>query len=123
MTDFRTVCTVQAAASLTSGAALLIVPAPILGLFALPADQGTVLVARILGGVLFALGATLLGVRDVKDRDARVRVMMGNASCDLSVALLVGAASITGALGAAGWALAGLFALNAASWLLALRGR
>lgn len=122
MPVFRTTCTVQSVASLVGGAALLLVPGPLLGLFGL-AGPDAAIVARILGGVLFALGATLLGVRDVTDRDQRTRVIVGNLSCDGSVAILLLSASASGALGAAGWALTALFAANAASWLFAYRHR
>jgi hypothetical protein len=123
VTSFRAVCTTQAAASLGSGALLLALPWPVLSLFALPLDHGTQLVARMLGGVLFALGATLLGVRDVREPDARKRVMIGNAACDGSLAILLAGAAAGGKLPMLGWGLAALFAINAGSWLLALRSK
>ena len=92
MTSFRTVCTTQAAASLSSGALLLLLPSPVLGLFSLPADVGTQIVARMLGGILFALGATLLGARDVTAPDQRIRIMLGNAVCDGCIAVILAAA-------------------------------
>jgi len=123
MVAYRTVCTAQAGASLAGGFVLLILPAPLLGFFTLPTDPSTQLVARILGAVLFALGATLLGVRDVADRDQRTRVIAGNAACDLSVTILLLSATVAGALGPTAWLLTALFAANAGSWMLAYRNR
>jgi hypothetical protein len=119
--SFRAVCSTQAASSLVSGAVLLVLPSPLLGLFGLPHDAGTQIVARILGGVLFALGASLLGARELTGREARVRVMLGNAVCDGCVALLLGSAWLAGQLPTTGAALALLFAGNCVSWLVALR--
>jgi hypothetical protein len=123
VTSFRTVCTTQAASALASGALLLVLPWPVLALFSLPTEPGTQIVARILGGVLFALGATLLGARDVEDPSQRLRILLGNAVCDGSVAVLLLASVATGTLTLSGAGLALLFAVNAGTWLLVLRSR
>jgi hypothetical protein len=121
VTSFRTVCTIQAAASLSSGALLLLVPWPALVLFAIPTDAGTQLVARMLGGVLFALGATLLGAREVTEPAARTRIMLGNAVCDACIAIQIVASLATHTLPGTGWILAALFAANAGSWVVVYR--
>lgn len=119
--DFRSTCTVQAASALAGGVVLLVVPGVLLVIFGLGTAASTVLVARMLGGVLFALGATLIGVRDLASGPARTRVVVGNAACDACITVYLLAAASQGGLGRLGWLLALLFAVNAVSWLATLR--
>ena len=121
MTNYRAVCATQAASSLVAGVVLLLFPVVLLGPLGLPTEVGTQVVARILGGVLFALGATLIGAREATDGPTVLRVTVGNLVCDASVALLITSATVSGALGPLGYGLAALFASNAVSWLVSLR--
>ena len=91
------------------------------GLFGLGTESGTQLVARMLGGVLFALGATLFGARDLDDREKKVRVAVGNAVCDGLITGWILMDAARGAISALGYVLAGLFAINCLSWLVSLR--
>src|SRR5688500_4198376 len=108
--DYRSVCTVQAASALAAGAALLVVPWLLLGLFGIATDDSTILVGRMLGGVLFALGATLIGVRDLEPGPTRIRVIVGNATCDACITVFLLAEAWRGGTGRLGWILALLFA-------------
>jgi hypothetical protein len=119
--NYTSVCRIQALSSLVAGAVLLVVPGPLLALFGLPGDLGTQVLARMLGGVLWALGATLIVAKDASDRESRTRVCIGNAVCDGCVAMFLSAYTLRGALSATGWILVAIFAWNALSWLLALR--
>ena len=119
--DFRAVCTTQAFSALGGGAFLLVLPGPLLSLFGLGTESGTQLVARMLGGVLFALGATLFGVRDLEPRDQRIRVTVGNAVCDGLITGWIALDVARGALPMLALVLVALFAINCASWLITLR--
>jgi hypothetical protein len=96
-------------------------PALVVGIFGIGTDASTLLVARMLGGVLFALGATLIGARDVEAGPTRIRVIVGNAACDVCITVFLLTDAWRGALPWTGWVLAALFASNALSWLVALR--
>jgi hypothetical protein len=119
--DYRSVCTIQAASALIGGTVLLLMPASLLLLFGLETDVSTLLVARMLGGMMFALGATLIGARELDAGPTRVRVIVGNATCDLCITVFLLADCYRGALGWPAGALALLFASNIASWLVTLR--
>jgi hypothetical protein len=116
--DYRVVCTLHAGSALGGGLAVVAVPGLLLPWFGITADPSAQLVARILGGVLVALGATLWAARDAADRSARRTVIAGNLVCDATVAALIGVAAWKGAVGPLSWSLATLFAANAATWVL-----
>jgi hypothetical protein len=119
--DFASVVRIQMFSAIGGGVLLLAVPGLLLAPFGLGGSPGTEIVARLLGGVLFALGATLAGVRDVTDRPAQIRVCVGNAVCDGCIALFLAVDTTRGVIGVAGWLLVAIFAGNCLSWLVALR--
>lgn len=103
-----------------SGTVLFAYPPLLLGLLGLE-GPGLVVVVRLLGGILFALGATLLGAREVTERTAQRAVSIGNLSCDLSLGVMLAGATWAGTLSRFGWFLAVVFWVNAVSWAVALR--
>lgn len=119
--DFRGVVRIQMGSALGGGVVLLLVPGLLLAPFGITPTPHVEIVARMLGGVLFALGATLAGVAGVTDRPAQVRVCVGNAVCDGALALFLGVGTISGTLSVFTWGLVAVFAGNCLSWLLALR--
>ncbi len=119
--DFAGVVRVQMLSALVGGAVMLVVPGALLSVFGLTPTPHVELLGRLFGGVLFALAATLAGVRDVTDRPAQIRVCVGNALCDGAIALFLAVDTSRGVLGVAGWALMAVFAGNCLSWLVALR--
>lgn len=121
--DYRSVCTMQAASALVGGTALLLMPALVIGVFGIGTEASTLLVTRMLGGVLFALGAALIGARELEAGPTRTRVIVGNAACDLCITLFLLADAYRGVTGRLGWVLALLFLSNALSWLVALRAK
>ena len=118
--DFASVVRVQMVSALGGGVALLVVPGLLLAPFGLTPTPHLEVVARMLGGVLFALGATLAGVGGVTDRPTQIRVCVGNAVCDGSIALFLTVATLGATLNLFGWALVAIFAGNCLSWLVAL---
>jgi hypothetical protein len=118
--NHRATCTMQAGSCFVSGTVLFAYPPLVLGLLGLD-GPGLVVLVRLLGGILFALGATLLGAREVTDRTAQRAVSIGNLSCDLSLGVMLAGATWAGTLSAFGWFLAVVFWVNAASWAVALR--
>lgn len=121
--DFQRQCTLQAASALIFGVVLLVAPMPLLSMLDINPHDQLELVARMLGGMLFALGATLMSVRHTQDRVTRIRLAAGNATCDLSVAVFVAVAAYRGVIGPLGWLLVGTFTLNALTWALSVIGR
>ncbi len=107
--------------ALGGGVVLLVWPALLLAPFGITPTPHVAIVARMLGGVLFALGATLAGVSEVTDRPTQIRVCVGNAVCDGAIATFLAVDTARGAIGVAGWALMAVFAGNCLSWLVALR--
>lgn len=121
MTDYRSVCRVHAGSALGGGLVLLLLPQLLLGVFGLGRGWETVVVGRMLGAILFALGATLLAAAEITDPVLRRRVAIGNGACDLSITLFLGAGCATGALPLPAWLLVLLFGGNALSWWVARR--
>ena len=116
LTGFRSVCTVQALSALAGGIALLVAPALLLGVFGVEGRQAA-LVGRLAGGMMFALGATLWAARDIVDRNARIRIVTGNAVCDGLLCLFLAIETWNGVLNAGGYVLSALFLINVGSWL------
>jgi hypothetical protein len=120
MISYRSVCTAHAGAALLGGFAVLLMPGPMLQLFALEATDTTQLVGRLFGGVLFALGGTLVVAREVTMRRSQVVLMMTNAACDAALAMAIGLFAWQSQGSPLLWGLAALFAVNLGSWLVAL---
>jgi hypothetical protein len=117
MLDFRSTCVVQAVSALLAGAVLLVAPGVLLGLFGLAGPASTELLGRMFGGVLIALGATLIAARDLADPVARRWLLVGNAVCDAAITGFLALAVSGGLTGPIGWVLVALFAINAISWV------
>ncbi|MFT4975065.1 MAG: hypothetical protein ACI8S6_000952 [Myxococcota bacterium] len=83
-----------------------------------PAATSQALLGRLSGGLLIALGGTLWGMRSVEDPDIRQTTVRANAACDVALAVVLLAATAGGTLPWTGWVLVGLFAVNAASWMM-----
>jgi hypothetical protein len=120
MMSYRSVCTAHAGAALLGGFAVLLMPGPMLQLFALEVSDTTQLVGRMFGGVLFALGGTLVVAREVTVRRAQVTLMMTNAACDAALALALALFAWQTQGSPLLWGLAALFTINLGSWLVAL---
>ena len=116
MFDFHGTCTSHGVTAIVLGGALLVATPLFLSLFAL-STPSEILLARLAGGFLLALGATLLGVRDVTDPRLQRRVVLGNGSCDIVLTGVFAASSSW--LGTPGWILAALFSVTALSWAVA----
>lgn len=124
MFSFKQVCMTQAFSALGFGVALLVVPKVLLAVMGVAAEPSEKLLAQILGGMLFALGASLYAVHDATlSPAAKTRIAVGNAVCDGLCAVLFVTGTWCDAVGVAGWAFGALFALNVASWLVTLRDR
>jgi len=122
--SFRQVCGTQAWSALLFGVLLLATPGLILRLLAVPVDASTALLVQVLGGMLFALGATLHAVKAAPlDGAARTRIAVGNATCDGLVGVLFAVAAGTDRVGPLGWLFAVLFGVNVVTWLVTLRDR
>ena len=93
MIDFRKVATIQAWSALVWGVVLLVIPSPILGILAIQADPSDLLLARLAGAMLFALAASLIVARDTTEEDQRSRLAFGNATADLAMVIVIGAAT------------------------------
>jgi len=117
MLDFRRVATLQGQAALAWGILLLALPSPVLRVLALQTDEGGLLLARMAGGMLFALGATLFVARDALPPDAKTRVALGNATCDLAMLIVFSTAAYTGTVGPVGYMVSLMFGINAAAWV------
>lgn len=117
MLDFRKVATLQGWSALIWGIILLVAPSPVLGILAIQADASDLVLARLAGAMLFALGATLFVARETTEEDRRTRVAFGNATADLAMVVVLGTATFTGVLGPVGYGVSALFAVNVASWL------
>ncbi len=91
----------------------------ILGILGAPESPHTLLVARMLGAILLALGAMLVLVRDIVDEALCKRISVGNAIADLLIAGFVVKATAEGTLGPMGWVLVATFSLNVVTWMSA----
>ncbi|HMV66849.1 MAG TPA: hypothetical protein PKA64_08370 [Myxococcota bacterium] len=118
--SFSSTCRLQALSALIGGLVLLAAPGALLGVF-MASSAPTRLVGRMLGGVLVALAAALVGSAELEDHGARRQVAIGNALCDAAITVALALAVRDHTLRPVGWALVALFAVNALSWLLALR--
>ena len=100
--DYPSVVRIQTFSALGGGDLLLAAPQLLLWPFAIDGTPHVLLLARLFGGVLFALAATLAAVRDLRDVPMQTRVCVGNAVCDGCIALFVAVDAGRGALGPAG---------------------
>lgn len=116
---FRKVCTSHSWMAWGFGLALLFVPSKLIQLMGLQPAQGLLLIARLAGAMMFALGSGLHAVRNEISLTHRRTICGGNGSVDLAMALLFAKAAHNGVTNVWGYVFAGLFALNAASWAIA----
>lgn len=115
MLDFRGTCTSHAVTAVSLGSALILFTSLFLGVFGL-GSTSEVLLARLAGGFLLALGATLFAVRETDDPRLQRITVAGNGTCDVVLTVVVALAAP--GLGVSGWVLAALFGVNALSWLV-----
>ena len=119
--NFRATCMTQGASAVLFGAVLLVLPGPLLLLFGFGGPDVEV-VGRIAGGMMLALGATLLSVRDVGP-ELRLQVCIGNGLCDVALTVLLALATRDHVANQLGYALTAIFLANALSWGIASRDR
>lgn len=117
MLDFRKVATGQAWSAILWGIVLLIVPGLVLGMLQITADASVLILARLAGAMLFALGATLFVARNTEDEDQRTRTAFGNATADLAMVVVIGTGALTGVIGPVGYGLTAVFAVNVLVWM------
>jgi len=117
MLDFRKVATAQAWAALVWGIVLLAIPGMVLDMLGVHADAAHLLLGRLAGGMLFALGVTLFIARDTREPDARTRVAFGNATCDLAMLIVFATSAIGGVIGPVGYVVAIAFGANVGLWV------
>ncbi len=116
---FRKICTYQSWVAWGFGLALLLIPTQLIQLMGLQPAQGLLLVARLAGAMMFALGSVLHTVRNDISLTHRQTTCGSNGSVDLAMAFLFAKASYSGVTNSWGYAFAGLFALSTASWAIA----
>jgi len=117
MLDFRKVATLQAWMALVWGIVLLALPGLVLTLLAVPADGAHRLLTQMVGGMLFALGATLFAARETVAEDLRTRIAYGNATCDLAMMILFITAAVAEDVGLVGFPVAAIFGVNVVCWV------
>lgn len=119
--DYRTTCSIQAGNCFLPAVVLFAVPASFAGWLGLDPTLGNAVLVRALGGLLFALGATLLGARDLEDAAAKRVVALGNFSADGALGIVFGSAGLAGALGPLGSLLGAVFLASAVGWVVVVR--
>jgi hypothetical protein len=117
MFRFHQVATSQGWTAVIAGVVLLLFPEPLLGLFGLQSTPAEAVLGRIGGGMMFALGITILVARKLQDVQSQQRIAVGNATCDVALALWLGWATHNGVLAAPiGWLLTAAFVSNVVQW-------
>lgn len=116
---FRKVCTTQSWAAWGFGLALLFFPDRLIQLMGLQPEQGLLLVSRLAGAMMFALGSVLHTVRNDISMTNRRTICGSNGSVDAAMAILFAKAAYNSVTNVWGYVFAGLFAVNAATWAIA----
>jgi phage tail tape-measure protein len=83
----------------------------------LESDEGHLLLARLAGGMLFALGTTLFVARHTREPEHRTRIAMGNAACDVALLIVFATSALTGTIGPVGFVVSVMFGVNAGCWV------
>ena len=96
----------------------MLVPGVVLQLLGVEPNGGTELIGRVAGGMLIAVGSTLLGTQDEKNAPTRRQIALGNAFCDGALAVVFFQAAQNGLTrGAASWMVGVVFVANGVMWL------
>lgn len=118
--DYRTQCRMQGASALSFGAAMLAVPAWLVGWFGIDGGLGVEVVGRLCGAMLVALGVTVAAAGDLEDHALQRRVAVANGLVDGGVACIFAVYVGFGLVGSLGWAIVALFAVNCLTWIAAM---
>ena len=118
MFPFERVARMQGGAAVVWGLVLVIWPQALYLLLGASSDEAGHLMGRFAGGMMFALGVSILAVRSSQDIQIRRTVALANAATDLVMAAVLLLAAVAGTTsGVVAWMVVFFFLLNTVSWL------
>lgn len=120
----RHVFTINAVVCLLYGTPFALAPALLLSLYGAPPNGLGLLVARLFGLALIAIGITLWKLRNESEGEAARALATGLLVCDAASTVFFAQAALAGDVNALGWSVVAIYGLNALAFgFIALRPR
>jgi hypothetical protein len=107
---------VAAAIAAIFGVALVVVPGPLLAIYAMTVDKTGTVVAQLFGSVLIGFAVLNWFARNVTDPVARRAVVLGNLAGNVVGFVVILLGQLAGVANALGWSNVAIYLLLALAW-------
>ena len=107
---------VAAAIAAIFGVALVVVPGPLLAIYAMTVDKTGTVVAQLFGSVLIGFAVLNWFARNVTDPEARRAVVLGNLAGTVVGFVVILLGQLAGVANALGWSNVAIYLLLALAW-------